>query len=94
MSRFTEWDPDIILYLELLPYQPDDLYNNTIDGDDWSNVTAVTNQQVYKIPAGYVSCSRPHQHSAGTEMACHQDQPDTFQKIWIWIRRIKDYYEK
>ena len=37
-----------------LPCQPDDLYNNAIDGDDWSNVAAVKNQQVYKFPLGYV----------------------------------------
>ncbi|MFW6061641.1 MAG: hypothetical protein ACOC93_02420 [Planctomycetota bacterium] len=32
--------------------QPEDLYANRLPGQDWSNVAAVQNRQVYKIPMG------------------------------------------
>ncbi len=52
MEQIYEWDPDIILITNFSPYLPEDLYNNSIEGHDWSNVTAVKNGQVYKFPLG------------------------------------------
>ena len=33
-------------------FQPEDLFNNTIKGQDWSKVKAVQEGRVYKIPLG------------------------------------------
>lgn len=52
MEQIYEWDPDIIYITNFSPYLPEDLYNNSIEGHDWSNVTAVKNGQVYKYPLG------------------------------------------
>lgn len=52
MEQIYEWDPDIILITNFSAYLPEDLYNNSIEGHDWSNVSAVKNGQVYKFPLG------------------------------------------
>lgn len=52
MEQIYEWDPDIIILTTFTDTMPDDLYNNTIDGQDWSAVSAVKNGQVYKEPLG------------------------------------------
>jgi iron complex transport system substrate-binding protein len=31
---------------------PEDLYDNSIDGQDWSQITAVKERRVYRIPLG------------------------------------------
>ena len=46
MEQIYEWNPDIILITTFTETMPDDLYNNTIEGQDWSNVAAVQNGQV------------------------------------------------
>jgi len=52
MEQIYEWDPDIIILTTFTETMPDDLYNNTIEGQDWSNVSAVKNGKVYKEPLG------------------------------------------
>ena len=52
MEQVYEWDPDIILITNFSPYLPEDLYNNAIEGHDWSTVSAVNNGKVYKFPLG------------------------------------------
>jgi iron complex transport system substrate-binding protein len=52
MEQVYAWDPDVILLSNFDDVVPEDLYNNTIDGQDWSQVSAVKNHRVYKIPQG------------------------------------------
>lgn len=52
MEQIYEWDPDIIIITTFTETMPQDLYNNTIDGQDWSQVSAVLNGKVYKEPLG------------------------------------------
>ena len=52
MEQVYEWNPDVIVITNFTSVQPEDLYNNTIDGDDWSTVSAVQNGEVYKMPLG------------------------------------------
>ncbi len=52
MEQIYEWDPDIILITTFTETMPDDLYNNTIEGQDWSKVSAVKNGKVIKEPLG------------------------------------------
>ena len=52
MEQIYEWNPDIILITTFTESMPQDLYNNTIDGQDWSQVNAVLNGKVYKEPLG------------------------------------------
>ncbi len=46
------WDPDVIYLSNFEDTMPADLYNNTIDGQDWSQVSAVVNGRVHRIPLG------------------------------------------
>ncbi|MDY2628821.1 MAG: ABC transporter substrate-binding protein [Lachnospiraceae bacterium] len=59
MEEILEIDPDIILLSWFDPFVPDDLYNNTIDGQDWSNVKAVKEKCVYKTPIGIYRWDAP-----------------------------------
>ena len=52
MEQIYEWNPDIILITTFTETMPEDLYNNTIEGQDWSQVAAVQNGKVYKEPLG------------------------------------------
>lgn len=52
MEQIYEWNPDIIITTTFTETMPEDLYNNTIDGQDWSHIDAVKNGKVYKEPLG------------------------------------------
>ena len=52
MEQIYSWNPEVIYLTNFTPIQPEDLYNNAIEGQDWSQVAAVQNKQVYKIPLG------------------------------------------
>ena len=94
MEQVYEWDPDIIFITNFSPYQPDDLYNNTIDGDDWSNVTAVKNQQVYKFPLGMYRWFPPASDTPLVlKWLASKIQPALFKDMDM-DQEIKDYYEK
>ena len=47
-----KWNPDVIYLSNFEDTMPDDLYNNTIDGQDWSRISAVVNKRVHRIPLG------------------------------------------
>ena len=52
MEQVYKWNPDVIIITNFTTAQPEDLYNNVLNGDDWSTVDAVKNNQVYKMPLG------------------------------------------
>ncbi|MDO4616247.1 MAG: ABC transporter substrate-binding protein [Lachnospiraceae bacterium] len=59
MEEIIDLDPEIIFLSWFDPFTPEDLYNNTIDGQDWSNVTAVKEKRVYKTPIGIYRWDAP-----------------------------------
>ena len=52
MEQVYSWNPDIIYITNFSQTQPEDLYENKIAGQDWSQLDAVKNKKVYKIPLG------------------------------------------
>ena len=52
MEQVYVWNPARILITNYNTAQPDDLYNNTIGNYDWSEVDAVKNGKVSKMPLG------------------------------------------
>ncbi len=52
MEQIYSWNPDKIYITNFTEVQPADLYNNTIEGEDWSQLKAVQNKEVYKNPLG------------------------------------------
>lgn len=60
MEQILKWNPDIIYLSNFDPVQPDDLYDNKIEGQDWRNVAAVKNKKVYKTPLGIYRWDAPN----------------------------------
>lgn len=52
MEQIYEWNPDFIFLTNFIPFLEEDIYNNTIEDQDWSTVKAVQDGKVYKIPLG------------------------------------------
>ena len=52
MEQVYAWDPDVIIITNFTKTQPEDLYANAIGEDDWSEVKAVREHAVYKMPLG------------------------------------------
>ena len=92
MEQIYEWDPEIIILTTFTETMPEDLYNNTIDGQDWSQVSAVMNKKVYKEPLGvyrwYVPCGDT---PLMVKWMANTVRPDLFQ--YDMITEIKDYYK-
>lgn len=59
MEEILAIDPDIILLSNFDTFTPADLYENRIDGQDWSQVSAVVNHRVYKTPIGIYRWDAP-----------------------------------
>ncbi|MEY9970261.1 iron complex transport system substrate-binding protein [Lysinibacillus sp. RC46] len=52
MEQIYAWNPDIIYITNFTETQPEDLLENKVSGQDWSQVKAVQEGKVYKIPLG------------------------------------------
>ena len=52
LEQIYKWNPDTILITNFNKYYPDDLYNNTVGNYDWSQINAVINKRVFKMPLG------------------------------------------
>lgn len=52
MEQIYAWNPDIIYITNFTETQPVDLLENKVNGQDWSQVKAVQEGKVYKIPLG------------------------------------------
>lgn len=94
MEQVYEWDPDVIFITNFTPTQPDDLYNNTIGSDDWSNVTAVKEGNVYKLPLGTYRSYTPSADTPVTLLWMAQKvYPELFADIDI-AAEVRDYYNE
>ncbi len=52
MEQVLAWNPEVIYISNFCETMPEDLYENRIEGQDWSAISAVKNKRVYKIPLG------------------------------------------
>ena len=52
MEQIYQWNPEILFIGNFTELQPSDFVENKLDGQDWSVVEAVKNQEVYKVPIG------------------------------------------
>lgn len=94
MEQIYEWDPDIILITNFSAYLPEDLYNNTIEGHDWSNVKAVKEGKVYKYPLGMYRWFPPASDTPLVlKWMAKTLQPELFADMDL-DADIKDYYSK
>jgi iron complex transport system substrate-binding protein len=94
MEQIYEWDPDIIFITDFTKTMPEDLYQNHFEGQDWSGITAVKEQKVYKLPNGLF---RWYPASAEAPLALQwyavHVHPELFADIDM-DQEIKDYYKE
>lgn len=94
MEQIYEWNPDIIYITNFSSYQPEDLYENAIEGDDWSSVKAVENKQVYKFPLGMYRWFPPASDTPLVlKWLAKKNQPELFEHIQI-EDEVRNYYER
>lgn len=94
MEQVYEWDPDVIVITNFTPTKPEDLYNNAIGDDDWSNVTAVKDKRVYKMPLGVYRTYTPGVDTPMTlEWLAQAVYPEIFSDVDV-KSDVKDYYSK
>lgn len=93
MEQVYEWDPDVIVITNFTQAKPDDLYNNAIGSDDWSNVSAVKNKRVYKMPLGTYRTYTPSVDSQMTlEWLAQAVYPELFKDMDVKAD-VKEYYQ-
>lgn len=92
MEQIYNWNPEIIYITNFTEIQPEDLYNNTIPGQDWSEVEAVKNKQVYKIPLGIYRWFPPSGDAPlMLKWLANNNQPELFD--YDMNAEIKNYYK-
>lgn len=94
IEQVHQWNPDRIYITNFNDALPEDIYNNTLCSADWSQISAVTNAEVHKIPLGiyrwYVTC--PDSSLMLLWMA-KQNHPEIFADI-DFNETVKDFYQK
>lgn len=94
MEQVYEWDPDIIYITNFSPYQPEDLYENAIEGHDWSTVKAVQNQKVYKFPLGMYRWFPPASDTPLVlKWLAQKNQPELFSEVDM-EKEVRQYYSR
>ena len=92
LEQVYAWDPSLILITNFTSAQPDDLYNNTIGVFDWSGVSAIQEQKVYKMPLGMYRSYTCGVDTPMTLMWLAQTvYPDLFSDIDL-TQEVKNYY--
>ena len=93
MEQIYKWNPDIILITTFTETMPEDLYENKIRGQNWSNVAAVKNKKVFKEPLGVYRWFPPSGDAPlmSMWMANHM-QPGIFN--YDMQKEIKEYYKR
>lgn len=94
MEQVYAWDPTVIYITNFTAAQPEDLYGNTIGEYDWSAVSAVQNEKVYKMPLGMYRSYTPGADTPVTLLwFAKTTYPELFEDIDI-IQETKEYYEE
>lgn len=93
MEQIYTWNPDLIFMTNFNTYFPEDLYNNTVEGYDWSAVNAVQNKRVYKMPLGMYRSYTPGADCPVTLLwMAKTAYPEKFEDIDV-IEEAKTYYK-
>ena len=94
IEQLYAWDPEVIVLSNFVDTQPGDLYENTVEGYDFSSIEAVRDRRVYKIPMGGYRWDPPSQES-GLMLwwLAKKFYPDLFADISI-EEKIRDFYDE
>ena len=93
MEQIYSWNPDVVFITNFTTAQPKDLYTNAIAGQDWSDVKAVKDKNVFKMPLGIYRSYTP---SADTPLTllwmAKKVYPKRFEDIDL-TKEVKAYYK-
>lgn len=94
MEQIYAWNPDKIYITNFSPVLPIDLYENSIDGNDWSPVKAVQDGEVYKFPLGMYRWYPPASDSPLALLWMAKTvHPELFEDVDM-DQAIRDYYQR
>ena len=92
MEQILVWDPDVIYISNFCEFQPEDILENKVESQDWSQVEAVKNGRVYKVPLGTYRWDPPNVESAlMLKWLAQKHHPELFVDYDI-KKEIKDFY--
>ncbi|MBR6332543.1 MAG: ABC transporter substrate-binding protein, partial [Dehalococcoidales bacterium] len=92
MEQIMQWNPDYIFITTFTTCQPDDLYNNKLEGQDWSGIKAVQDGHVYKDPLGIYRWFTPTSDSAlMLKWIASKTYPDLYK--YDMEKEVRDYYK-
>ncbi len=94
MEQIYVWDPSMIFITNFTEAQPEDLYTNAIGNYDWSAISAVQNEKVFKMPLGMYRSYTPGVDTPVTLLwFAKTTYPQLFEDIDI-VQETKNYYEE
>ncbi|MCR5431279.1 MAG: ABC transporter substrate-binding protein [Lachnospiraceae bacterium] len=94
LEQVYKWNPDTILMTNFNKYYPEDLYNNTVGNYDWSQIDAIKNKRVFKMPLGMYRSYTPGIDTPVTlKWMAKTIYPSLFEDIDI-IKETVDYYKE
>ena len=94
MEQIYAWNPDKIFITNFSSAMPEDLINNTVDGNDWSSVKAVQDGEVYKIPLGMYRWYPPSSDTPlMLEWFAQKVYPEKFEDVDM-NTEVKEYYNE
>ena len=87
------WNPDMIFITNFTTALPKDLYENTVGTYDWSEVKAVKDKEVYKLPLGMYRTYTPGIDTPITLLwFAKTAYPDMFNDIDL-VKETREYYQ-
>lgn len=93
MEQIYAWDPDMIYITNFTETQPEDLINNTVNGQDWSQVKAVQDENVHKVPLGIYRWFPPSGDAPlMLKWMAQNNHPDLFD--YEMVEEIQSYYSE
>ena len=93
IEQVYTWNPSLIFITNFNQAYPEDLYGNTIGNYDWSEIDAVKNKNVFKMPLGMYRSYTPGADTPITLLYLAKcAYPDLFEDIDI-TAEAKSYYK-
>ena len=93
LEQIYAWNPDMIFMTNFNVYLPKDLYENTVGNYDWSEVKAVKDEEVYKMPLGMYRTYTPGIDTPITLLwFAKTAYPDMFNDVDL-VKETREYYK-
>lgn len=93
MEQIITWNPEIIIVSQFSDATPEQLYSNSIKGQDWSSIDAVKNKRIYKSPLGIYRWDAPCSETPlMIKWMAQKFQPEVFDD-YVFEDELKEFYK-